>query len=224
VWADNSFVTETLPAVARRGRESSSSPYATNDGGRGYPNLVIEVRDRNDRTLQKIALMTSNEYEAMAPGGKPTAELVKRIDCREPRAQKSLHALHDLVPMKSLEMQKPADGSDQHFATGDNLDVDWNVDHPPRVSTTTSSAPRPPVDGHRWLAPPHPFMFQLQHPVRNPDVFSRGLSRTCDQRRRRRDPLTHGTDTCEEPGDQPTSSPGTDRQAAPFPRCTRLRL
>jgi hypothetical protein len=197
-WADNTFVTATLPAVARAA-EITVVALRDHDGGRGYPNLEIEVRDRNDKTIQSITILIPNEYETLAPDGKPGDVLAKRIEAANAELAK-LHGVHDLVPMKPLDLQKPADGSDPHLAIGDNLDVDWNKDHL-HVFPHNVDRPVTTVDGHGWLAPSHTscagcgvcenpaFLGAVYHaPAINIVVVEIRY---------------HGTDTCEEPGDQP---------------------
>ena len=197
-WGDNAFVTNTLPAVARAA-EVTVLAIRDNDGGRGYPNLRIEMRDRNDKTLQKIVVMTSNEYETLAPGGKPGAALMQRITAANAELAK-LHGVHDLIPMKPLDLQKPADGSDPHLAVGDNLDIDWSKDHlhvfPHNIDRAVAT-----IDGHSWLAPSHTSCAGCdvcQNPAFLGAVYhAAGINIVVAELRYR------GTDTCEEPGDAP---------------------
>src|SRR5690348_5431505 len=57
-WQDGAFKTDRLPAVARAG-EVAVIAVRDNDGGRGSPNLRIEVRDRTDRLVQTIPVITA---------------------------------------------------------------------------------------------------------------------------------------------------------------------
>ena len=75
-WADNKLALTGLPAVARGGEVIVVVPISGGDAGRGYPNLKLEIHDRSDKTVQTIDVLTSNEYEQLAPGG------VARRRCR----------------------------------------------------------------------------------------------------------------------------------------------
>ena len=151
VWKDNGFATDTLPAVARAG-EVVVVPLRITDE-RGYPNLTLEVRDRADKTVQTIQVMTPNEYESFAPGGTPSDALTRRIAAANAELAR-LHGLHDLVAMGPLEIQAPTGSAWPHLAMGDVLDIDWNGDH---LHVFRHNQDRALVtrDGHTWLAPPH---------------------------------------------------------------------
>ena len=125
-WQDGGFHTDRLPAAARGG-EVAVVAVRDNDGGRGYPSLRIEVRDRSDKLIQTIPVMTANEFEALAPGGKPGAMLARRIADAN-HALATLHGLHDLVEMHALEVQKPTN-TPAHLAMADDIDVDFGGDH-----------------------------------------------------------------------------------------------
>jgi hypothetical protein len=196
VFADNAFITDTLPAVARAS-EITVVPIRDNDGGRGYPNLKLEVHDRNDKLLQTIQVMTSNEYETLALDGKASPALVQRIDAANQELQK-LHGVHDLVPMHPLDMQRPKDGSEQHMAMGDDLDVDWDKDHL-HVFHHNTDHPIAIVDGKPWLAKQHTPVQGLtcENPAFLKAVYhAQGINVVVVQI------AYHGTDTCWEPGDQ----------------------
>ena len=197
LWRDNAFGTEGLPAVARQS-EITVVPVHESDGGRGYPNIRFEVRDRNDKTIQTIAVMTSNEYEKLAPDGVPTTALQQKLASANAELAK-LHAIHDLLVMKELALQKPPDGSDEHLAIGDNLDVDWEKDHLHVFPHNTDHA-LATADGHRWLAPAHS-PTSPQPDCENPAFLAAvyhapSINVVVAQIR------YHGTDTCWEPGDQ----------------------
>lgn len=125
-WQDEHLVTTGLPAVARAG-ELAVIDMRDNDSGRGNANLRIEVRDRTDRLVQTIPVMTADEAEALAPGGHASPTLARRIADAN-RALASLHQLHDLVAMQPLEVQKPS-GSLAHLAIGHDIDVDFSDAH-----------------------------------------------------------------------------------------------
>jgi hypothetical protein len=125
-WKDNAFA-PMVPSVARAA-ELVVVPVHNRDGERGYPNLTIEVRDRSDKVVQTIAVLAANDYEKLAPGGVASKALTDRVAAANVELQK-LHDLHDLVAMKSLEVQPAVDPGLAHLAIGDGLDVDWGGDH-----------------------------------------------------------------------------------------------
>lgn len=104
--AGNAYTTERLPAMAR-GLELFVMPVREYDM-RGVANLRLEVRDRADKLVETIAIATPQQAND---------ELQK------------LHDIHDLVPMRALDIQTPADGSLPHLAIGDGIDVDFSTDH-----------------------------------------------------------------------------------------------
>ena len=140
-----------LPAVARGG-ELVVLPVIATDGGRGYTNLRLEIRDRGDRVVRSLQVLSSDEVERLAPDGKPGPELARRIADAN-RELAVLHGEHDLVAMHALEVQPPADGGAKHLAIGDGLDVDWDGDH---LHVFRHNADRSfiTLDGHAWLAHP----------------------------------------------------------------------
>lgn len=96
------FDIDQLPRVARSGRVAVVA-IVEGDGGRGFPNLRLEVRDRDDRVVDQLDVMTSNEYETLVPDGEtPAPALVQRIDDANRRLA-ALHAEHDLVAMTKAD-------------------------------------------------------------------------------------------------------------------------
>ena len=195
-WKGGRFTTEGLPAVARAG-EVAVIDVRDSDGGRGYPNLRIEVHDRADKVIQTIPVMTSNEFEALAPGGAPSPTLARRIADAN-RALASLHQLHDLVPMTALDVAKPSDGP-AHLAMGNDIDVDFAGDH---LDVLVHDSEQ--VLAHRittsWLVPPSQTCAKCQrceHPAYLGGVsYAVGISVVVV------DIAYMGTDICWEPSDQ----------------------
>lgn len=143
-WKDNDFAVTGLPAVARAAEVVVVAVH-DGDGGRGYPNLKIEVHDRADHVIQTIAVMTSNEHDTLAPAAKQA-----RVDAANV-ALATLHGVHDLVAMHPLEVTKPGDAA-PHFAIGDALDVDFSGDHL-HVFHHNSDHSLAVRDSSSWLAP-----------------------------------------------------------------------
>jgi hypothetical protein len=147
---------ERLPAVARAG-QLVVIPLIENDGGRGYPNLRIEVRDRSDRAVQTIPVLSADEWEKLQkPDGSAGPDLLARIADANRELDK-LHGLHDLVGMHALDVQvDPAAGKHAaHLAIGDGFDVDFNTDH---LHVFRHNATRSfiTLDSRGWLAKPRP--------------------------------------------------------------------
>lgn len=150
-WKDGQFVTTGLPAVARRG-EVLVLAYRDNDQARGFPNLRIEVRDKHDATVWTVPVLLPTEYERVAPDGTITPELERRIGHANAELQR-LHGVHDFVAMHPLELLRPGDG-DPHLATGDGIDVDWDIDHL-HVFRRNSDREITSRSGVAWLEPDH---------------------------------------------------------------------
>lgn len=195
VWGGNDghWSLVDLPAVARAG-ELVVVPIIESDGGRGYPNLRVEVRDRSDKTVQTIRVLTSDEFEKLAPGGQPGPELQQRIGDAN-RQLASLHGVHDLVPMHALEVQPPAAGGEKHFAIGDGFDVDWNGDH---LHVFTHDADRSflTLDCTPWLPKPRTAGGE---PCSNPASLA-GVYHARDINVLVVELAFKGTDVCWEPG------------------------
>lgn len=100
------FDVRQLPAIARDA-SIAVVPVVDSDGGRGYPNLHIEVRERGDFVARTIDVMTSNEYETLVTDEeRPTPELDKRLAAANEQLAE-LHAAHDLVTMQQLTPSEP---------------------------------------------------------------------------------------------------------------------
>ncbi len=149
-WTEGRLEVSLLPAIAHAG-EVVVVAHRENDGGRGYPNLAIDVRDRLDKLVQTIKILDSNEYEKLVPDGKtPVPELVTRIaDANE--QLKTLHGLHRLQPLVELRMGAPTD-QPPHLASDSRVDVEWAGSHL-RLFPHTRTVPVADRNGTAWLAP-----------------------------------------------------------------------
>jgi hypothetical protein len=195
-WSDGAFAVEGLPAVARGG-EVAVVAFRDNDSGRGFKNLRIEARDRTDKVVQTIPVMTVDEYQTLVPDGKTaSAELAHRLEVANHELAK-LHGLHDLVAMHPLELQPSKDLP--HLAIGDELDVDFDVDHV-HVFHHNDERPFITLTATSWLANPRKTCEGCP-PCTNPVLLANAYHV----------PLItvlvldigyHGTDTCWEPPDQ----------------------
>jgi hypothetical protein len=109
-WATDHFALTGLPAIARD-RSVVVLPVIEGDGGRGYPNLRIELHSDADRTVESRVVLLSNDYEQLVIDGKPAPPLAKMIDETNKRLAE-LHREHDLVEMKQT------DKLDAHYEKG----------------------------------------------------------------------------------------------------------
>ncbi len=176
-WGQDRFAWKGLPAIARDG-SLGVVPLVDNDGGRGYANLRLEIRDKFDQTTQGINVLTSNEYERLVPDGKPSKQLEARITTANQQIA-GLHAAHDLVEMKVVE---PA-AAGVKYENGKLTLANGRV-----------------VDGTPWRAPSGKRCEQCE-PCENPEFLKNvyaapGINAVVV------DIAYHGTDTCWEPGDQ----------------------
>ena len=199
--AANKFVASLLPAVAH-GRELVVVPVHDSDGGRGNPNLRLEVRDRTDKVTQTIAIARADEYDHLVVNGnKASPELERRLDAAN-RELAKLHGLHDLQAMHGLEVQKPAGDALQHFAIGDGLDVDFAGDHLHVFHHNANNA-FVTLDTHGWLAKPRPMPDDPSRTAmcKNP-AFLAGVYHANEINVLVVEIAYMGTDTCWEPTEQ----------------------
>jgi hypothetical protein len=190
------FQIDELPRVARSGLLAVVA-QVDGDGGRGFPNLRLEVRDKSDRVVEQFAVMDASEYEALAPDGEtPAPELVRRIDVANRRLAE-LHAEHDFVPMRAFAAPAPA-GRDAPVRGG-GLVVTYTDDDRLRVRAR-DGATLATADGRSWLAPAGqrcPQCPPCENVARLQAFYSAEHIPTIVVR------ITYsGTDLCWEPGDQ----------------------
>lgn len=112
-----------LPAVAADGSRVVHT-VIDGDGGRGNPNMVIAVRDRSDRELDRFVVMTANESEGQFDDRGPAAPLAENIAAANTRLA-TLHANHDLRPLAKLASEpNPLANDEGNHAQGEGLMVD----------------------------------------------------------------------------------------------------
>jgi hypothetical protein len=188
VASENRFVGTGLPAAAREGMVAVVA-VSGGDGARGYPNVHVEVRDRDDGLVQTIAVVAANDWEQLAPDGKPGPQLDHHIaDVNHELAR--IHGHYDLVPLAELKVM------DDDLALGDGLFVGWNGDRIDIVRKPAADARDQRLarrDTSAWRAP----KASCEHPA-----YLGGAYHV--------DPINlvvvdvryRGTDTCWEPPDQ----------------------
>lgn len=199
-WSAGQFDTSSLPAIARDGSLAVVA-VSDSDGGRGYPNLRLEVRDRGDRVVETHVIMVSNEAEALIPDSVHAGpELERRIAAANDKLA-ALHAQNDLVTMRAFDFSPDPFGPSQP-ARSAGLTVTFGPDHVLRVRARDRRAEKTvaKIDGKSWLAPSGPRCPGCE-PCENPaylagvyqaDGIDAVVVRIAYQ----------GTDLCWEPGDQ----------------------
>ena len=197
-WTANAtFDAPQLPAVARTG-ELAIVAAVDGDGGRGFPNLRLEVRDRGDRLVEKLVVMESNDFEQLVPDGTNASPALQARIAAANRRLADLHAEHDLVPMHehhvgdSFGRETPVEGA--------GLVVTFGDDNVLRVRTRGGGTTLATANGASWLAPSGKRCPQCP-PCENPAwlrAFYKAERVNLVVVR-----ITYsGTDTCWEPGDQ----------------------
>jgi hypothetical protein len=94
------FDVSRLPAVAADGGLVVHTEIDT-DGGRGNPNLALVIRDRSDRELERIVVVTANEAEGQYDEHGPSPVLAAKIAAANTRLA-DLHRRTDLRPLTRL--------------------------------------------------------------------------------------------------------------------------
>ena len=121
---DHGFRTPGLPAVSADGKlvvhgEIESDP-------RGYPNLRVVSRDRNDAIVESITVLKPSELEqAMGPGWR-NPKLDARISAANSWLAK-LHTTRTLITLPQLAVDS-TDGFTQHAASSGPTFLDWQKD------------------------------------------------------------------------------------------------
>ena len=161
------------------------------DGGRGYPNVHLEIRDRKDRLVRAITVVDAADWERLAPDGTPGAELTSHV--RE--VNRELGGF-DLVATRALEVHGTK-------ARGDGLDFVWGTATIDSTFAATTFAIRgagvdTTVDAAAWRAPKQRAGGE---PCDNRS-FLHALYVATDLRVAIVDVAFHGTDLCWEPADQ----------------------
>jgi hypothetical protein len=105
-WTGRDLSTTGLPAIASDGGEVVIAHRDT-DGGRGNPNLTLIEKDRQDREVHRLVVLTANEFEAQTAGSGSAGRAL--IDERAAAATAWLRERHGtlrLRPMAALSVPK----------------------------------------------------------------------------------------------------------------------
>ncbi|HEY5926485.1 MAG TPA: hypothetical protein VIV11_32585 [Kofleriaceae bacterium] len=186
-----------LPAIARSGKLIVCA-LEDNDGGRGNPNLRLEIRDRGDRLVEKLVVMTPSELDTLVPDGSNASPMLDERIAAANRKLGELHADHDLITMQDVPISADKLGS-THPARGDSVVITFDTDYKLRVRSDDSRM-LATVDGSSWRAPSGKRCAQCE-PCDNPAYLAGaykapGIDVIVVRIR------YQGTDTCWEPPDQ----------------------
>ena len=172
-------LSELPAATATRDGKLVLVKVIDDDGARGMPNLTLELRDRNDRTVQRLVVLALDE------------EVDAATVARRAAAADELIAKHELVPLDELARTSDDDGE---FA-GAGMTVHWAHEH---FAFT--------LNGKRVLDRPVPAKWRGRSyfdkgadlTCNNPD-FLRGVAASPANRLAVVDVAYKGNDTCWEP-------------------------
>lgn len=193
-WTSGHFDWHGLPAIARD-RSIAILPLVDNDGGRGYPNLRIEAKDRKDHVIEGTDVLIANDYERLVAGDQPAPELAARIAAMNKKLG-DLHREHDLVAMTAAaHTGDPMDETPPVFTT---KYVQVKYEHG-KLHVTLASRSFD-VDGTPWRAPSGKRCPGCD-PCENPELL-RDVYAADDVDAIIVDIGYRGTDTCWEPADQ----------------------
>jgi len=120
------FSTERLPAVSRDGSRVLLA-IQDGDGGRGYPNLRLELRDRGDKIVATEVVLGVEEGEGYLDEPAVRAKVAPRIKAANVWLGEQHRALA-FVPLDTLHVTADPDYGrpGQHVATAGDITLDWN--------------------------------------------------------------------------------------------------
>lgn len=143
-WAGRDIATTGLPAISGDG-STIVIAHRDNDGGRGNPNLTLIEKDRKDRTVSRLVVLTANEADQLDPA---------QVDERFARAARWLRERRvgkSLIAMPALALGKPAGAAS---ATGGGVTLRWTPNWLVIEREQGASVVR--ATPASWLAPDHP--------------------------------------------------------------------
>jgi hypothetical protein len=116
-WVDNGFEHPRLPAVSEDG-STIVLAISDDDGERGFANLRLALRDRDNRETEKHVVLAAADGDAMFDANGPTPEFRSRIEASN-RWLSAQHARVRLVAMTQLEVTNPRIGERATATAGD---------------------------------------------------------------------------------------------------------
>jgi hypothetical protein len=190
-WRGHDIAITGLPAIAGDG-SSIVVAHRDSDGGRGNPNLTLVEKDRGDRVVRRLEVITATEVDEL-----PAAEIARRFSAATAWLDER-HAAAHLVAMTALE---PHPGTDEAppTATGDGALLRWVPSElelilGPALRVLRSTPPS-------WLVADRPMCPGCAEVCHN-DAFLGGGYLDRDRRAALVVVSYRGTDTCWEPGSE----------------------
>jgi hypothetical protein len=180
-----------LPAIAGDG-SSIVIAHRDSDGGRGNPNLTLVEKDRGDRVVRQLAVITATEVDEL-----PAAAIARRFAAAAAWLDER-HAAAHLVALAALELHPGSDEAPPS-ASGDGALLRWV---PSALELVLGSASRvlrstPPS----WLVADRPMCPGCTEVCHN-DAFLGGGYLDRDRRAALVVVSYRGSDTCWEPGSE----------------------
>ncbi|HEU4731919.1 MAG TPA: hypothetical protein VFT22_28685 [Kofleriaceae bacterium] len=190
-WRDRTITTTGLPAIARDG-SAIVIAHRDSDGGRGNPNLTLIEKDRADRELSRLVVITSDEVDRLDP-----RQLERRFAAARAWLEER-HAARRLTPMTTLATRFPSDEAPAR-ATGAGIVIRWVPNQ--LVIERAAGAPIVRATPTTWLAADYP-MCQTCSEVCHNDAYLGGGHVDLAHTAAVVVVSYRGTDTCWEPGSQ----------------------
>jgi hypothetical protein len=190
-WRGRDIAITGLPAIAGDG-SSIVVAHRDSDGGRGNPNLTLVEKDRGDRVVRRLEVITATEVDEL-----PAAAIARRFDAAAAWLDER-HAAAHLVAMTALELHPGSDEAPP-TATGDNALLRWVPSElelilGPALRVLRSTPPS-------WLVADRPMCPGCTEVCHNDALLGGGY---LDRDRRAALVVVsyRGTDTCWEPGSE----------------------
>ncbi len=191
-WHGRDIAITGLPAIAGDG-SSIVIAQRDSDGGRGNPNLTLVEKDRGDRVVRRLEVITATEVDEL-----PAAAIARRFDAAAAWLDER-HAAAHLVALTALELHPGTDESPPTATGGDGALLRWVPSTLELVLGPASRVLRstPPS----WLVADRPMCPGCTEVCHN-DAFLGGGYLDRDRRAALVVVSYRGSDTCWEPGSE----------------------
>lgn len=191
------FTAVHLPAVSQDGSRVLFA-IEDGDGGRGYPNLRLELRDRDDHIVATQVVLAADDAGGYLQEPELQARLAPRLAAANAWLAEQHRALA-FVPLTDLHVANDAEygSAGKHLATAGDVTLDWDGARVKIADAKTTLLERPTPDD--WHAKPYDSGagFQCQN-----GAFLDGAFLDVAHRVALVEVGYTGTDTCWEPNDQ----------------------
>lgn len=191
VWRGRDIAITGLPAIASDG-SSFVVAHRDSDGGRGNPNLTLVEKDRSDRVVRRLEVITATEVDQLAAD-----QIARRFDAAAAWLDER-HAVGHLVAMAALDLHPGTDEAPA-IATSGAVSLRWvpsalELILGPAMRVLRSTPPS-------WLVADRPMCPGCTEVCHN-DAFLGGGYLDVERRAAVVVVSYRGTDTCWEPGSE----------------------